>query len=275
MSTYSIPYASDETLKDTIIGYYRSSSSGGEVSTQKAAEGADISEDNLKRQRGFLAEVGILYEGDDDYGLTDVGQEIGRALRHDREDDAREPFGEVLREWEATSEVLDDLGPDYCDKEAVLDSIGFVTDHELGNYRQKAGANGLIDLYVWTDILEKDEDGEYRAVGFEEDDSEQVPDMEGEKTAGPTPDQSHRVDVNIDDQQPVDPPRSPEIRSVPFDVSLELTGDEDPVNVRDLFIAVRTGLEAEIGDGNFDSRSNDGQASDSEEDSSLDSFLGN
>lgn len=113
MSAYNIPYASDDTIKDAIIGYNRASSAGGEVSPTKAAEGADISEDSLRRQRSFLAEVGILYEGEDGYGLTDVGQEIGRALRHGREDDARQPFGEVLREWEATSEILDDLGPDY------------------------------------------------------------------------------------------------------------------------------------------------------------------
>lgn len=90
--------------------------------------------------------------------------------------------------------------------------------------------------------------------------------------ADPTPDQSPPVDVNIDGQQPVDPQKSPEISSAPFDISLELTGDEDPENVKELIIAVRAGLEVDVGEGDD---SGGGQRSDSEDnsDESLDSFL--
>lgn len=285
MSGYSIPYASEKSIKDTIAGYYRASSSGGEVSAKKAAEGADVSEDVARRQRGFLAEIGILEKGDSGYALTDKGQKIGRALRHDREDDAKGPFAEALRGWEATSKILDDLGPDYNNEEDVMDSIGFITDHELNTRRQQAGANGLIGLYEWTGILETNENGEYRAAGGDIDETKSESPAEpggstGEEQENPGQSRSPPTDTNSTDRRGEAPPTDMDITNPVFDISLELNGDEDPENVHDLIMAVRLALYEDI-DEYSDSgpRSDGGQDTDSNEededegDSSLDSFM--
>lgn len=279
MTGYSIPYASDDSIKDTVIGYYRASSSGGEVSPEKAADGADISEDSLRRQRGFLAEIGILKEGESGYSLTETGREIGRALRHERDDDAKAPFGELLHEWDATSRIMDDLGADYSTEEEVIDSIGYITDTEISHPRQTAGAKGLIGLYEWTGILEANKDGEYRVAEVES------------KT--PDPDPPVSLD-NHDKEAPDEPVKSQRSQSAPssgaapqksrdpttvsnalLDVSIELTGDEDPDNVHKLIVAVRSGLEKDItGDGHEpETRSDGGSEEESTEDSSLDLYL--
>jgi hypothetical protein len=271
MSEFSIPKASDKTVKKTVIGYYRASNSGGEVTNEKAAEGAGISKDNLRRQKSFLQDIGALIEGDSGYALTETGQEIGRFLQHGREDDAKEPFGNLLREWEATPKILEDIGSGYTTKEEVLDSIGFITDHQLEAERQQRGADALIDLYVWTGILEESEDGEYRPVEVQESDVN-PPESEGTQNS-PVEEKSVDDDGRRYDARPNDR----DFGDIPFEISLELTGTEDPENVQKLIVAIRAGLDAELNrDNESDTNSEGGQTTDSaNSESSLDSFMTN
>lgn len=249
MSEYSIPYASEDSLKETVIGYYRASSAGGEVSTERAADGADVSEDVVRRQRGFFNDISILTEGESGYALTEMGQEIGRALRHDRDDDAKSPFKELLLDWEATEKIIEDIGSDYVPKDDILDSIGFVTDHELDTHRQKAGANGLIGLYVWTGILETNSNDEYRATEIDPEAFESAPSKTPDDSVGV---QSEEPDPVRPTQQPqgseIKPQSTPNSTNSSFDISLELSGEEDPERIQNLVTAVRKGLEQDFED---------------------------
>lgn len=271
MSEYSIPKASDKTVKKTVIGYYRASNSGGEVTNEKAAEGADISKDNLRRQKSFLRDIGVLIEGDSGYALTETGQEIGRFLQHGREEDAKEPFGNLLREWEATPNILEDIGSGYTTKEDVFDSIGFITDHQLEANRQQRGADALIDLYVWTGILEENEDGEYRPVEVKESDANPSESSEEGTQSSPMEEKSADEDGRRHETRPNDQ----DFADTPFEISLELTGTEDPENVQKLIVAIRAGLDADLNRENeSDTNSEGGQTSDSDNnESSLDSFM--
>lgn len=278
MSGYSIPYASDNSIKKVVVGYSRASSSGGETSPEKAAEGADVSKDIVRRQRAFLAEIGVLEKGDSGYSLTEAGQEIGRALRHDREEEAKSPLTELLREWEATPNILDDIGPGYVSKDDVIGSVAYITDKEVENTRQVAGANGFVDLYAWAGILDTNEDGEYKVVEAETEaqgPSESLNDSDEEEPEDRPPEQPPQNTPN-DGATPQTPENPPNFTDSPFEISLELTGDEDPESIKKLIIAVRVGLEADIGEEeDTEPQSDGGQRSDSEDngDESLDSFL--
>lgn len=279
MSGYSIPQASDDSIKKVVIGYYRADSSGGELSHEKAAEGADVSTDVARRQRPFLKEIGIVEKSDSGHTVTEAGREIGRNLQYDREEDAKRPFASLLRKWEATPKILEDIGPDYVSKDEVIQSIAYVTERDVETTRQVAGANGLVDLYEWTGILETNGDGEYRVGDMEPDESrfkapETSDDSDGEKPEKPAPEQPPQNSPN-GGTVPQTPQNPPSFTGAPFDISLELTGDEDPKNVRKLVVAVRKGLELEIDDEDDDpeTRSDGGKKPESNEDSSLDSFL--
>lgn len=264
MSRYEIPKASDKVIKQSVMGFYRASDAGEAIDHDEAAEESESSGDVIRRQKKFLADIGILEkEGRSDYALTEDGRDLGRALTHERDDAARDKMREIFNSWQAVADIKDDLSSDYVSKEEVRNSIAFITENELDSTRLSAGANGLIDLLEWAEILETNEEGEYRVVkktvdeapssssSVESDKVEEEPELGEierkeeaqvtntnqctEENQGTKPEFDHQTGSSSEMSSPNS-----------LNINLELSGDEDPENVRELLLAIRMGLEQNI-----------------------------
>jgi len=78
-----IPRGKQEIVKEAIVGFEKTSEVGEGVSEEGAAEARDVSEDNAKRQKRFLAEIGVLEKDGYDYYLTENGANLGEFIRFD------------------------------------------------------------------------------------------------------------------------------------------------------------------------------------------------
>lgn len=253
MSDHPVPKTQIETLNKVIEGYYEAAEIGEVVEDEDVEEESEYSDDVISRQKKFLADVGILDKDGYDYTLLEPGYQIGRALAFDRESDAKEVFRELLKEWEVTGQLKEDLDDREVDEEEVVDSLAYLTETDLSSPRKKTGLSALVDIYSWTDILSETNDGKYRfssepqqemqkAESTEDKGELQEPteqeSTEQESTASST-EQAQNISANHSSQKTT-------IADGTVSVDIELSGDEDPQNVKELIIAVREGLQEEI-----------------------------
>jgi hypothetical protein len=255
MTDHPVPKASIDTLKEIIEGYYESADPDELVEDEVVGEEIESSPDVIRRQKRFFNDVGILSKEGHDYRLLEAGNDVGRALAFDREDEAVEGLKSLLNDWEVTEELISDIGSDEWTKDEVTDSLAYITETDPSTPRKQAGLAALMDLFVWAGILLEVGEDSYQVANIqtqsdpvgamqtketaeeEEDSQEQSPDSE-------TSTNGQSEDVKVYSQET--PPVSKSLKEGPLTINLDLSGDEDPENVRNLIIAVREGLQSDV-----------------------------
>lgn len=243
MTEYNLPRASGEAIREAITGYYRSSDGDEPLSREDAAGESEVSSDVIRRQNTFLEDLGILYREDGELYLTEEGREIGRALVHNRDSEAKATLRGLLIEWGPTADIIDELDSTQKTDEELRDDIAYLSETEPDSSRKRAGMNGLIDLYDWSGILISD-DGEH----YELTDQVQTQDQE-------TSEEEQISDTNTaSEQEPEESPTGTEqpIGDQPASVSqsdgnvlvqLDVSADDDPEKIKKLIKNIRAGFQ--------------------------------
>jgi Mn-dependent DtxR family transcriptional regulator len=252
MTEYNLPRASGQTIRNVIVGYYRSSDGDGPLSRDDAAEETDVSADVIRRQHTFLEDIGVLRR-DGDRFLTEDGREIGRALVHNRESEAKVLLKDLLTDWDLTTAIIEELESEQKSEEELLDDIAYFSETEPDSARKRSGMNGLIDLYDWVGILFS-EDGELYELTDEAQSEQGTMDEgvspEGEESGHDT--ETIKTEQNSD--QMVTESLENHIGSSPgmssktnqVTVQLDVSPDDDPDNVKEIIKAIRSGFLTEI-----------------------------
>jgi len=242
----SIPKTTLDTLNEVAAGYNKIADAGGKITDEEVAEVRDVSEDNARRQKKFFTEIGVLEKDGHDHHLTDSGHELGRLIRFNKEDDAGEIYRELLDGWEPTEEILAHVDDGGISLDELADNVALVTANELSTNRKERGAKTVVELLVWAGYLDES-DGTY----FPSDEVESSQEVdENSTTQEPTPEESEVADV-----EPVEPEVSGNggVQSVGqtaqsngIYISLDVSGDDDPENVRELLLAIRQGTQEDV-----------------------------
>ena len=270
-----IPRARVDTVKEAIAGFEKPSEVGEEVSEEDAKDARDISEDNAKRQKRFLADIGVLNKEGYDYYLTEDGQAIGEYIRFSQEEQASETLRKLFNQnWEALDELLANIDEEGMEGEDLVDKIAFITETELTSNRREYGVETIVDLLEWTGFLESDEDDIYYLVNDEKEsdtplgddnastdsksgnDTESVDETESKSDREIANETESRMDegsrtnggieASTEDTKPSDEGLGAEdsmgvqLQSgLNLNIDLELSGDENPENVRRLILSIR------------------------------------
>lgn len=253
MSDHPVPKTQIETLKGIIEGYYEAAEVGEVVEDEDVEEESEYSDDVISRQKKFLADVGILDKDGYDYTLLEPGYQVGRALAFDRESDAKEVFRELLKQWEVTGQLKEDLDDREIDEEGVVDSLAYLTETDLSSPRKKTGLSALVDIYSWTKILSETDNGKYRLSSEPQRESQEAESTEDrgelQESTGQGSTERESTTSSTEQAQSISANHSSQKTTIAdgtVSVDVELSGDEDPQNVKELIIAVREGLQEEI-----------------------------
>jgi len=172
-------------------------------------------------------------------------------------------------EWEPLDELLANIDSDGMPRQELIDKVAFVTATELSSNRRKYGAEAIVDFLEWTEFIESNEDDIYTVVETpneeDSDESNQNEEQEtpsddidsldsednkyreepakgtnSEKAAPPSegPDSIDATDIQVTD-------------GVNLNIDLELSGNENPENVRKLILAIRKASDQDIGEYEF------------------------
>jgi len=271
-----IPRARVDTVKEAIAGFEKTSDVGEEVSEEDAEDARDVSEGNAKRQKRFLADIGILNKDGYDYYLSEDGQALGEYIRFNQEEQASETLRELFSEnWEPLDELLANVDEEGMEREDLVDKVAFITATELTSNRREYGAETIVDLLEWTDFIESNEGNIYHLIEGVEEESD-VPSEESSTSTNPEGDENSGsvedtesgsnkkventsesekvadsranggVDASVGNTEPSDGDlgheNSVEVEledGLNLNIDLELSGDENPENVRKLVLAIR------------------------------------
>ena len=197
---------SRETLLSVVRGWYEAGADAEPVHTSAVADRLDLA-DSVSRQTRFLESLGVLQPVDQQHRLTESGISLGRALAQDDTPGAVERLRSLLAEWPLSETLRGALGGRSLSEAAVVAELADAVDAEPEG-RVRTGLTTLLDCYVWTGLLER-EDGRYRLAE----------ESAGEEEAG------DRSTLNV---------------------GLELSVDLDPDDVQGLVTALRKGLAADL-----------------------------
>ncbi|HET7322991.1 MAG TPA: hypothetical protein VFJ06_01530, partial [Halococcus sp.] len=243
----AIPRTNADKLKEVLAGYDKTADAGDAISDEAVEEVRDVGEETAKRQKNFLCEIGVLDKDGNDYQLTEKGQQLGNYIRFNQNDQARELFRDLLTNHNSISELLSHFDSEGLGHEDLVNKVGFVTANELTSDRIKSGAKAMVELLEWTDFIKSDGEGIYYLVEEGQrgsDDELKQPPEEEPETVDQHNDTSDRTqNYSSKSQNEI---RDSEIQSGVLDIKLELTGGEDPENVRKLILAIRKGSEQGI-----------------------------
>lgn len=253
MVDHPVPKTQIETLREIIEGYYEAGEVDELVEQEDVVPETDLGEDVIRRQKKFLADIGILEKDGYDYTLLEPGNQIGRALAFDRESNAKENFKQLFVDWDVTSELERDLVDGEHDRGDVIDSLAYITETDLSNNRNRTGLSALIDLYQWTGILSENSDGKYHAPnsGSREDETESEPETNSDESQDNDEldtEQTVQLSKNSDPSDTNVIPSTQEVADSDGRISVDITllGEENPQNVENLILSVRRGLEKEL-----------------------------
>jgi len=244
--SHEIPKTVPETLNEVVAGYNKTADVGEEISDEDVAEMRDVGEDIAGRQKKFFADIGVLDKDGYDYSLTEKGNELGELVRFDQQEEAAKVYRELLDEWEPTEEILAHVGEEGLSLDDLADRVALVTANELTSSRKERGAETVVDLLEWAGFLEED-DGVYRISKKSEPDKK-----EDTETLGATDDLAEETSQS--DVQVESPPsanggvagRQPSAQTGGLDISLDISGSDDPENVRQLLLAIRQGTQEDV-----------------------------
>lgn len=242
----AIPKANSNKLKEVLAGYDKVAEAGEVVSDEEVGEARNVGEDTARRQKKFLCEIDVIKNGHD-YRLTEEGQQLGKYIRFNQDDQARESLRALLDDYEPIPELLSHIDSDGIEHDNLVDKVGFVTESELTTSRKKSGAEAIVELLEWTDFITSDEEDIFHLFEGNESSNESESSESSSKTAANSQGainerQAERSRTNEVDSND----RTLGVQSGAVDIQLELTGDEDPENVRKIILAARKGLQQDI-----------------------------
>ena len=253
MVDHPVPKTQIETLREIIEGYYEAGEVDELVDQEDVVPETDLGEDVIRRQKKFLADIGILEKDGYDYTLLESGNQIGRALAFDRESNAKENFKQLLVGWDVTSELQGDLGDDEYDREDVIDSLAYITETDSSNDRKRTGLSALIDLYQWTGILSENSDGKYHVPnpGSREEEIKSETEANSDESQDNDESDTKQTVQLSENSDPSDTNVSPSIQEVAdsdgrISIDINLSGEENPQNVENLILSVRRGLDKKL-----------------------------
>jgi hypothetical protein len=244
--SHAIPKTVLESLNEVVAGYNKIADAGEEIDDESVADVRDVSEDNARRQKKFFAEIDILDKNGHDYHLTEQGNKLGRLIRFDRQEDAAELYGELLDDWPPTAEILANVDDDGYSLDDLADKVALVTANELTTRRKERGAETIVELLKWTGFLEE-EDGIYRIS-----ENPRANERENAETLGMSGESANGAEQS--DSQVESPPsanggvtgRQSSVQTGGLDISLNISGSDDPENVRQLLFAIRQGTQEDV-----------------------------
>lgn len=253
--SHEIPRTTLDSLKEVLAGYNKIAEPGEKITDEGVGEVRDISADNARRQKKFLDGIGVLKKDGHDYLLTEAGHELGKQIRFNKDDEAAEIFEELLDDWEPKAEILSYVDDDGIGREELANNVALVTATELSDRRRELGAETVIDLFEWASFIKKEDDGMYRMVESTDDGQElehkeaettveeksEAPSEEPEISESSEPIATSTISGNGDSARP-----ETSVDTGGIDISLDVSGDDDPENIRDLLLAIRQGTQEEV-----------------------------
>lgn len=249
--SHAIPKTTLESLNEAVAGYNKIADPGDEISDEGVAEVRDISEDNATRQKRFFAEIGVLEKDGHDYYLTERGHELGRLIRFNQDEDAGELYKELLDDWEPTAEILAHIDEGGITGDDLSDKVALVTANELTTARKQRGAQTVVELLEWTGMIEE-EDGAYYIP--QDGETVQYDESETESESDPSPSSTalEQSKLPIESQTSQSTPNGGEreleipVQTEGIDISLDISGSDDPENVEQILLSIRRGLEKDL-----------------------------
>jgi len=240
-----IPKTGLDSLNEVVAGYNKSAEEGEEVDDENVAEVRDVSADTAGRQRKFYSEIGVLRKDGYDYYLTEDGFELGRLIRFNEQEDAGELYRELLDDWEPTDEILAHIDEEGLDLNDLKDKVALVTANELSSRRNELGAETIVDLLEWARYIEE-EDGRYRISEASETQGREETETLG--TSSGRPDNPEQVTADAVSQGSANrrAAKQQTVQTGGLNISLDISGSEDPENVRQLLLAIRQGTQENI-----------------------------
>lgn len=242
--SHPIPKTSIEKLKEVLAGYNKVWDAGDEIDDSEVAAVRDVSQDIARRQKKFLEGIGVLEKDGRSYLLTEEGHELGRLVRFNEDDAAGKLLREFLDGWEPTEEVLAHVDGEMG-LEELSGKVALVTANELSTKRKKTGARTVIELLEWAGYIEES-NGKY-SISEESQETETVANQPSQaRPESPEPAQT----TEQPHARPVAMANGATAQTGNIDISLDISGSDDPENVRQLLLAIRRGSQGEIdGDG--------------------------
>lgn len=157
MSDFELPKrVSFDDIKDILKAYYIEGAHQEAVSTEAIKATADMG-DKVGRQTNFLSQVGLIKKEGHDRRLTDDGGDISEALMSGNESLAKSLLREVFNEWEFTEKIRGFVRmkePEPVEDDRLMEYLS-----ANANSSDQRGRQSLLDLLVWIDILDEEDEG--------------------------------------------------------------------------------------------------------------------
>lgn len=231
------------SLKEVLAGYDKISDVGDEISDEEVAEVRNPSKDLARRQKKFFNDIGILNKDGKSYHLTEQGQKLGKFIRFNQDSDAKPVLQNLLLDWEPTDEILSYIDSSGIEEDELRNKIGFVTSTELSTRRKKTGAEAIVDLLEWTEIIAQNDQGTYEKSEENLKDNRDN-ELENDENSGKSTEKSVTVDGGQSQNHVLISDGSSE--SEGLHINLDISGDDDPENVRKLLLAIRKGTQQNL-----------------------------
>lgn len=131
-----------------------------------------------------------------------------------------------------------------------MDKVGLVTVTEITTNRKEYGASAIVDALEWTGFIDQGEEGNYYRSESEpdvdgEDEDEAVDEpqpMASSAEPEPTAVAQPRPEPNVDGGAVA----TPTVGNTGVDINLDVSGTDDPENVRQLLLAIRKGSQEDV-----------------------------
>lgn len=244
--SHAIPKTTLESLNEVIAGYNKMADNGEKITDEGVGDVRDVSKDIARRQKKFLAEIGVLEKEGYDYYLTEKGHELGRLVRFNQQEDAGRLYRELLDDWEPTAEILANVDDGGLHLDDFADKVALVTANELTTPRKETGAETVVELLEWTGFVEE-EDGAYRIS--EEAEVDERGESESLGTSDEEPGSLGQDEASAESRESANggvASRQPSNQTGGPDISLDISGSDDPENVRQLLLAIRKGTQEDL-----------------------------
>lgn len=248
MPAYQIPKSKFDVLRNTMIGWYRAGADEEPKSNSDVEGYTNISKSTISRQNKFLTQLGILKKEGHKRQLTEEGTEITQALARNQDKKAKRLLRPLLEDIELTEQIhsiMEISGP--LSEEEVIEEMASITGHDTEERRVKTGLRAFIHLYEWVGYFESD-DGQYHAVSrseLEEPSVETIETDEGNDTTADETGSTHGVDGPATPHSMQTQSRPP-ITGGGLNITVEISADHGPKDIRNAIIAIREGLQYDL-----------------------------
>jgi len=241
MSEFEIPKrASLNDIKDILKAYYLAGAHTDPVRTSEVKNTAQLG-DKVGRQTKFLVSLGLLSKKGRDRQLTEDGESIAEALMAGNESLSKSLMRETLNGWKFTDKITGFVRmqePDPVEEDRLREFISANAESDDGR-----GQKTLLELLNWANILDADENGYLISDGAIEEGK-----LEPNKNEQTESEEQVSEDKEIEDPATQDSPQPVQVSSPPtetdgFSVNIEISGDDDPENVKKVISAVRHALQ--------------------------------